>query len=834
MIVMIQIIHAFAIITSVFLGFFVLFHNQHRAVNVLFFGFSLLMAAWLTGLAVAFYVPYIDIAEAAIRWSSFLGSFAPFMFSLMRKSISLSANTWHSVIRSSRWELLAPALAGALSFTDFYLKGVEMPSSSNQTIIPEPIYGPGIYIYAAYYAAYLVLLIFYFIKDVSKSTGLQRVEIQFLLLGSFTGILFGVTSAIIIPMITDSYNSIQFAPLSSFFLQGIIAYGIATRRIMAVAEVLRRATAYALLMAYLVTIYLGTWLLFRWGLQPLEWHNIAAHVIAALAVAFSIAPAQGRFQQVAARLFLNTHSIDATRTMQQANRIIGVIGTRDELLRQFADLVASAAGADNVSIFLKEEGLFQQKHPPCDGDPAQIEDGSPLARVLRESREPLSADYFHRHRAKPLERQAYEQMTALRASLAIGIHANEELKGILLLGPSRSGHIYSATEQSVLQVLCDQMAVGLDNADLYTQVKDSALYNDLLLDNVVTGIIAANGSGRITTCNREAHRLLAAPPGSLLQRPIGELPAPLANALRATLSNTTGVRGVETRLKLKNGEERPVRLSTAPFASHTGKQLGALLVIEDLTTIRKLEAQIRRTDRLASIGTLSAGMAHEIKNPLVTLKTFTQLLPERYQDADFRDTFSTLVGQEVRRIDSIVNQLLRFARPAKPSLQPTHIHEVLDNTLRLVHQQLKQKHIRLEREYQAANDLIQGDSDLLVQAFLNFFLNAIEAMPNGGTLTVRTHLLAVETNHLTPEGGIATETRLRVAIQDDGVGIKPEDIPHVFDPFFTTKTTGTGLGLSVSHGIIQEHRGMLDVESVLGEGSTFYIFFPVAHEEVPA
>ncbi|HMP75869.1 MAG TPA: ATP-binding protein, partial [Kiritimatiellia bacterium] len=279
-------------------------------------------------------------------------------------------------------------------------------------------------------------------------------------------------------------------------------------------------------------------------------------------------------------------------------------------------------------------------------------------------------------------------------------------------------------------------------------------------------------------------------------------------------------------------EERPVRYSTASFTSHTGKQLGALLVLEDLTTLRKLENQVRRTDRLASIGTLSAGMAHEIKNPLVTLKTFTQLLPERYQDADFRDTFSSLVGQEVKRIDSIVNQLLRFARPAKPSLHPTRIHEVLDNTLRLVHQQLKQKQISLHREYQAESDLIQGDNDLLVQAFLNFFLNAIDAMENGGVLTIRTEHIETETNQLTLAGRLATETRLRIAIMDNGVGIKTADIAHVFDPFFTTKSSGTGLGLSVSHGIITEHRGIIDVESEPGKGSTFYLFFPLAAQEV--
>ena len=157
-------------------------------------------------------------------------------------------------------------------------------------------------------------------------------------------------------------------------------------------------------------------------------------------------------------------------------------------------------------------------------------------------------------------------------------------------------------------------------------------------------------------------------------------------------------------------------------------------MFNDLTTIKKLELQVRRTDRLASLGTLAAGMAHEIKNPLVTIKTFTQLLPERYEDPDFRETFSSLIGQEVKRIDSIVNQLLNFSRPAKPNLAPTHLHEVLDNSLNLITQQLRQKGITLVRAYSAAQDLVHADADQLNQAFINFFLNAIESMSGGGHL----------------------------------------------------------------------------------------------------
>ena len=166
--------------------------------------------------------------------------------------------------------------------------------------------------------------------------------------------------------------------------------------------------------------------------------------------------------------------------------------------------------------------------------------------------------------------------------------------------------------------------------------------------------------------------------------------------------------------------------------------VGVILVFSDQTKLKKLEMQVRRTDRLASLGTLSAGMAHEIKNPLVTIKTFTQLLPERYQDEDFRDTFSSLLSHEVDRIDRIVNQLLNFARPAKPTLCPISLHGILDHCMRLIHEQLRQKHIFLEETLDADFDMINGDQDQLEQIIINFFLNAIDAMEGGGKLLVNT------------------------------------------------------------------------------------------------
>jgi signal transduction histidine kinase len=275
-----------------------------------------------------------------------------------------------------------------------------------------------------------------------------------------------------------------------------------------------------------------------------------------------------------------------------------------------------------------------------------------------------------------------------------------------------------------------------------------------------------------------------------------------------------------------------VRASSSIFHGQEGEKLGALMVLTDITALKHLEMQIRRSDRLASLGTLSAGMAHEIKNPLVSIKTFAQLLPERYQDSDFRETFSNLIGHEIDRIDSLVNQLLRFARPAKPLLRLMHVHEILEKSLQLVGHRLYQKDIKLTRFWQADADTIRADADQLEQVFLNFFINAMDAMKRGGELTVGTEIRRdaewmTAMAHAPVNGNGRLHEVLQITIRDNGDGICLEDLPHVFDPFFTTKDYGTGLGLSVVHGIIQEHGGQVEVESEPAKGTAFHILLPL-------
>jgi PAS domain S-box-containing protein len=418
-------------------------------------------------------------------------------------------------------------------------------------------------------------------------------------------------------------------------------------------------------------------------------------------------------------------------------------------------------------------------------------------------------------------------MRSLKVAVVMGIFAREHLSGVMFLGPRSSGRIYGTTEQNALAVLCGQLAIAIDNAELFTEAQNAKIYNETLLENLTAGVIAAGADERITVFNNEVERLTGIDSKKVLDRSVDFLPDALRCALRETLQTGQGLVNREINLNSPEGA-LTVRVSTSIFHGREGAVLGALAVLTDITALKRLEFQIRRSDRLASLGTLSAGMAHEIKNPLVSIKTFAQLLPERYQDSDFRQTFSNLIGHEIDRIDSLVNQLLRFARPAKPQLEPRHVHQILEKSLLLVGHRLYQKDIKLTRSWDANVDTIRADADQLEQVFLNFFLNAMDAMKTGGELHVGTEIRADRefVAPLTQANGQNHEV-LRISNRDNGEGIKPEDVPHVFDPFFTTKDYGTGLGLSVVHGIIQEHGGQIEVESELNKGTAFHILLPL-------
>jgi signal transduction histidine kinase len=226
--------------------------------------------------------------------------------------------------------------------------------------------------------------------------------------------------------------------------------------------------------------------------------------------------------------------------------------------------------------------------------------------------------------------------------------------------------------------------------------------------------------------------------------------------------------------------------------------------------------EIAQSERMKSIAILASGMAHEIKNPLTPIKTFSEQLPSRLHDKEFLLKFSRIINKEVDRIDSLVQELLNFAKPSVPQLKQVNIQQLIGQTLDLLNNEIIRHKIRLNTFLKNKNILINVDPQQIKQALLNIFLNAIEAMPHGGILTIETST-----------GCGKIPNYLIIEISDTGCGIDAKDLPHIFDPFFSKKDHGTGLGLSITHEIIKNHNGRIFAESVLGKGTAFKIELPL-------
>ncbi|HEX4630273.1 MAG TPA: ATP-binding protein [Chthoniobacterales bacterium] len=827
-----------ALLIQIGLGVAVFRANSRNHANQSFFIVSFFISAWLLSLQLAFGATDPAQAELWIRnaWAS--GVVMVNGFNLLRLGILCRDSGWKQIGRRSALLAIPSAVAIAGCYTKYFLRGASIPvGDTGHELIPVPDYGPLFPIFAGFLICAVLTVIVFCVRDLRQSSGVQKVEFQFIIAGEIALAVLVAFSPFV-----ERAIAVQFAPFRIVVFSLIIAYGISTRKIMDVGFFFRRVTSYAVLTAYLLVLYALVWWLVTTAAKPILMteSRTAGHLAAALVVAFAMAPARGISQRFANRLFIGSRGMDFQSTMREAASILKSVTTLQDLLDRFAKTIGEAVGTDRVFILLPEKESYAQHYPAVSSDTddgeVRLSRSDPMISYLQTNQEVLVLDELHRIRKTPELEEAAEEMWRLKTAVALGIFSRQHLAGVMLLGPRMSGRIYGAVEQNALQVLCGQLAVAIDNAQLFTEVENARIYNETLLENLTTGVIAAGSNERVTVFNNEAGQITGLNPDQIIDHSLDRLPAGLREILCETLRS--GDRQENSELVLPRGDHNAVvRASSSIFHGQQGEMLGALVVLTDITALKRLELQIRRSDRLASLGTLSAGMAHEIKNPLVSIKTFAQLLPERYQDSDFRDTFSNLIGHEIDRIDSLVNQLLRFARPAKPVLKPMHVHDVLEKSLQLVGHRLYQKEIKLTRCWEADVDTIRADADQLEQVFLNFFLNAMDAMKRGGELSVGTeiHDATEWVAAISGSNGDSHEV-LRITIRDDGEGIRKEDIAHVFDPFFTTKDYGTGLGLSVVHGIIQEHGGQIEVESELKKGTAFHILLPLVRfaQEVAA
>ena len=347
--------------------------------------------------------------------------------------------------------------------------------------------------------------------------------------------------------------------------------------------------------------------------------------------------------------------------------------------------------------------------------------------------------------------------------------------------------------------------------------------NEHIIESMTGGVITINMKGFIATFNKSAELILGYNTDDIVGKSVFDAfpesgkNAALRTILRETLQGRKTSSSREINIYSKEGKKIPIGITTSLLRDKKNTFLGIVVTFKDLGHIKHLEEQVRRADRLAAVGTLAAGVAHEIRNPLGSVKGLVQLLKEDLKDDDKKKSYAEVIVKEVDRLNKVVEELLSFARPDAYELEANfiqlNINDVIEQTLLLAAHDSKKERIQIIKQLSSDVPPVLADAKKLQQAFLNIIFNAFSAMEDGGDLTIKTDF--------------NKDTKvLNITFADTGIGISDVGLKKIFDPFYTARASGTGLGLTIAHQIISSHQGKIDVKSEVGQGTTFIISLP--------
>ena len=422
---------------------------------------------------------------------------------------------------------------------------------------------------------------------------------------------------------------------------------------------------------------------------------------------------------------------------------------------------------------------------------------------------------------REIDFELHRQITALDAEIVLGLFSQGNLQGILGIGKRITGKSYGDDDVELLSLLANYLSMAIENSLLYRDIAQNRAHNEKVLNFLPTGVITVNAQGVVTTVNRSAVTIL----GLNHDEIIGKRAEKIGSRIADLFHRVIGEKVKLERLELPSPADKKILgVSVAPVLSEDGRVYGALMVLADLTRVKVLEEKEKERERLDFSSQLAARLAHEVKNPLVAIKTFAQLLPRQFEDREFRDKFSQIVIQEVDRLDNIIAQIAKLARLPQLEKEPVDINEVIDAVVKKSLSRLQGKKIHLVRESGSNKLPVQVDPRLLEEAFLQIVANAIEAMTEKGTIRISTRREPGEGDR----GGV-----VEIVFQDDGPGVPQEEVENVFIPFFTSKNNALGLGLTIARQIVNFHQGEIELKSSKGKGTVVRVVIPAGGGETP-
>jgi len=788
------------------LGAFVWRARPESHINRSFAAFTLLVSLWVLGVALFHTGVGLDLWA---RLTFGAASFLPATFlAFARHYPHVSRWPTRSLVNIN---YILAAIFALLSFTTRLIVAKTGTTAAGPTREIGLLYP----LFAAYFLVSWTTALAILIAKWRRSRGPARLQLHYLATGFLIGGAAGITTNLLLPLFKGRAEYNWVGPHFALVFIALVAHAIIRHRLMDLRLVVHRGLtlAAAILVSLLpvAAIITVAWPRLSLHLEP---HELAV-VLAAVAVVSLLIPVT---RDLAGRIldrYVYRTQANFRRTVRAASTTLTRVLDLGTLLRFLTGTVVTSTRAEGVAIYLDDRGTFRRaagdRHPA--GGPFGMPDTAPapVVRALAATRDLIVTDELMRERLTDERQALHDELTGLNWALLLPLTSEGVVIGAIALGPKLSGDPFYPQDLDLLMTLANQAGIAVKNAQLYAQVVLANEYISNIVATIESGVVAIDAAERIVLFNRAAGQLTGLAGADALDHPVGVLPACLTDALRQSV--TEGRALTRPEVELSDGTaSRPIICTTSPLLDPSGAVLGAVAVFSDLTPLKELEVGRRRAERLAYFEMLASGIAHEIKNPLVAIKTFAQLLPRRHDDERFVGEFGRIVGREIGRMERLVERLQTLSRPSDRPRLPLDLRKPIAEAIETMRAAFEDKSIVVSAGLGREPCIVLGDHGEIEQLFLNLLLNAHEATPPRGMLRVEL---------------VATGGRAVAAVVDTGPGVPPALLERVFEPFFTTKQRGSGLGLAICTAIAQAHDARLQVANRPTGGAVFTVDFPV-------
>ncbi len=821
-------------VVFLFVGFFVLFKQGGRAPFALHFAtFCLAAFVFLFYTTVGNYDD-LDLAVAFLDNAAFI-LFAPIFLHFCAlypaRQQLFTTQRWRAVL------LYVPALLLLVFSVVVFLRDEMGKAISGFRHIPVSQQTVDLFYYLGFlhFSAALVLSAALLVRTFVKANStVVRQQVKWVVWGTLLAVtpfmlLYGVVYLFGAP--TDRWlTDVAIVPLA--IIPFAFGYSVLRYRLMDVELVVRRVFVYALTtlaIALLIGGVVYTGGLYAFGSdQDVTSGEITLRLVVAVlamaAVVMVAAPVKNFLQEQVDRLFYGER-YDLRNSLLDFGRTLSATTALDPLLDSLVSRLQEVMNVERVAIFIESKnsksGYVVARAAGLTPPIAVPPDFREMIRVASAESGVVRADDLD------LNPDAVSVRRALHYFVPCVVRGR--MVAVIGLGRSVDGALLSSEDVEILRTVSGYVAVAIENSLLYKDQQERAgelkllkEFNESIIESINVGLLAVDLEGRVTRLNSALEHILDLRRDAAVGRRVEEL---FSEDFADTLKQVLGKEGWRLR-EIRNiyklhtatraNRSLVLNIALAPLQDAQG-QTGALVVLEDVTARITLEEQLQQREKLSSIGLLAAGVAHEVNTPLTGVSSYTQMLLGMLNETDPKHALLQKVRTQAERATNIVNNLLNFSRTGNAEeFGEIDVARVFDDTLQLLEPQLRRSRIEIVRDYGENVPDAYGNAGKLQQVFTNLLLNARDAIPDGGRITVST--------------GIADDGSLIAEISDTGIGIAPENVAKIYDPFYTTKGVGqgTGLGLAVSYGIIQEHAGRISVDSEPGHGTTFRITLPSA------